>query len=135
LKKKSRESPIKKELSEYSRKALDHFFNPRNVGEIQDASVVETVENPQCGDVIKLYLKILDSKIADAKMKAFGCTAVIASASALTEYIKGKSLDEARKITNEEVVEYLGGLPAAKVRCSVIISDLLKKAVDKYERD
>ncbi|MCX5799124.1 MAG: Fe-S cluster assembly scaffold protein NifU [Proteobacteria bacterium] len=118
----------------YSDKVMDHFMNPRNMGEIEDADAVGEVGNPACGDVMKLYLKIEDNKIVDAKFKTFGCGAAIASSSITTELIKGKTVDEALKLSNEAVAEALGGLPPAKRHCSVLAEDALKVAIEDYKK-
>ncbi len=118
----------------YSDKVMDHFMHPRNMGEIEDASGVGEVGNPACGDVMRLYLKIEDGKIVDAKFKTFGCGAAIASSSMTTELIKGKSIDEALKLSNEAVSEALGGLPAAKQHCSVLAEDALRAALEDYKK-
>jgi nitrogen fixation NifU-like protein len=113
---------------------MDHFMHPRNMGEIEDASGVGEVGNPACGDVMRLYLKIEDGKIVDAKFKTFGCGAAIASSSMTTEMIKGKSIDEALKLSNEAVSEALGGLPPAKQHCSVLAEDALRAALEDYKK-
>ena len=118
----------------YSDKVIDHFMHPRNMGEIEDASGVGEVGNPACGDVMRLYLKIEDGKIVDAKFKTFGCGAAIASSSMTTELIKGKSIDEALKLSNEAVSEALGGLPPAKQHCSVLAEDALRAALEDYKK-
>jgi nitrogen fixation protein NifU and related proteins len=118
----------------YSDKVMDHFMNPRNMGEIEDADGVGEVGNPTCGDVMKLYLKIEDNKIVDAKFKTFGCGAAIASSSMTTELIKGKTIDEALSISNEAVAEALGGLPPAKQHCSVLAEEALKVALEDYKK-
>ena len=118
----------------YSEKVMDHFMHPRNMGEIEDASGVGEVGNPACGDVMRLYLKIEDGKIVDAKFKTFGCGAAIASSSMTTELIKGKSIDEALKLSNEAVSEALGGLPPAKQHCSVLAEDALRAALEDYKK-
>ena len=118
----------------YSDKVMDHFMHPRNMGEIEDASGVGEVGNPACGDVMRLYLKIEDGKIVDAKFKTFGCGAAIASSSMTTELIKGKSIDEALKLSNEAVSEALGGLPPAKQHCSVLAEDALRAALEDYKK-
>ncbi len=117
----------------YSDKVMDHFMNPRNMGEIEDADGVGEVGNPTCGDVMKLYLKIEGDKIADVKFKTFGCGAAIASSSMTTELIKGKTIDEALKLSNQAVAEALGGLPPAKEHCSVLAEDALKAAIEDYK--
>lgn len=103
----------------YSEKVLDHFSNPRNVGEIENADGVGEIGNAKCGDIMKMYLKIDDGIITDAKFKTFGCGAAVATSSMATELIKGKSIDDALKLTNDAVVEALDGLPAVKIHCSV----------------
>jgi nitrogen fixation NifU-like protein len=118
----------------YSDKVMDHFMHPRNMGEIEDASGVGEVGNPACGDVMKLYLKVEDGKIVDAKFKTFGCGAAIASSSMCTEMIKGKSIDEALKLSNEAVSEALGGLPPAKQHCSVLAEDAVRAALEDYKK-
>ncbi|RME66759.1 MAG: Fe-S cluster assembly scaffold protein NifU [Nitrospirae bacterium] len=116
----------------YSKELMDHFMNPRNVGEIPDADGVGVEGNPVCGDVMKLYIKVEDDKIVDAKFQTFGCGAAIAVSSKITEMVKGKSLDEAIKISKEEVAEALGGLPPQKMHCSNLGADALKKAIEDY---
>ncbi len=118
----------------YSDKVMDHFMHPRNMGEIEDPSGVGEVGNPACGDVMRLYLKIEDGKIVDAKFKTFGCGAAIASSSMTTELIKGKSIDEALEISNKAVAEALGGLPPAKEHCSVLAEDALRAALEDYKK-
>jgi len=118
----------------YSDKVMDHFYHPRNVGEIPDANGVGEVGSPVCGDVMKLYLKVKDGVITDARFQTFGCGAAIASSSVLTEMVKGKSIPEALKITNRQVVKTLGGLPAAKVHCSLLAEDALRAAIEDYRR-
>ena len=118
----------------YSDKVMDHFMHPRNMGEIEDASGVGEVGNPACGDVMRLYLKIEDNRIVDAKFKTFGCGAAIASSSMTTEMIKGKTIDEALEISNRAVAEALGGLPPAKEHCSVLAEDALKAALEDYKK-
>jgi len=117
---------------EYTDKVREHFFNPRNVGEIPDADGVGTVGNPVCGDIMRLYLKIKDDVIEDIKFKTFGCGAAIASSSMLTELVKGKTIEEALKVSNKAVAEALGGLPAKKRHCSVLAEEALQKAIDDY---
>ena len=116
----------------YSEKVMDHFTNPRNVGEIENADGVGTVGNAKCGDIMKMYLKIEDDVIVDCKFKTFGCGAAIATSSMATELIKGKSIDEALKLTNQVVVEALDGLPPVKVHCSVLAEEAIKTALADY---
>lgn len=116
----------------YSEKVFDHFSNPRNVGEIEDANGVGEVGNARCGDIMKMYLKIEDGIIKDVKFKTFGCGAAIATSSMATEMIKGKPLDEALKLTNKAVVEALDGLPAVKIHCSVLAEQAVKAAISDY---
>ncbi len=119
----------------YSDKVMDHFENPRNVGKIEDADGVGTVGNPVCGDVMKLYLKIDDDTIVDAKFKTFGCGAAIATSSMITELIKGKKIEEIKQITNKTVAEALGGLPKNKLHCSVLAEEAVEAALkDYYEK-
>ncbi|HDY66900.1 MAG: Fe-S cluster assembly scaffold protein NifU [Candidatus Scalindua sediminis] len=120
-------------LGPYSEKVMDHFMNPRNMGEIKDADAVGTVGNPACGDVMRLYLKVSDDKILDAKFKTFGCGAAIATSSMATEMIKGKTVDESLKITNEAVAEALDGLPANKMHCSVLAQEAIEAAINNYK--
>jgi nitrogen fixation NifU-like protein len=118
----------------YSEKVLDHFRNPRNVGEIEDPDGVGTVGNPVCGDVMSIYIKVNDDKIADIKFRTFGCGAAIATTSMTTELAKGKTLDEAMEITREEVAEKLGGLPPVKMHCSNLAADALHEAIEDYRK-
>ena len=118
----------------YSEKVMDHFSNPRNVGEIADADGVGEVGNAQCGDIMKMYLKIKDGAIEDVKFKTFGCGAAIATSSVATELIKGKSIDDALKLTNKAVVENLEGLPPQKLHCSVLAEQAIKAALADYYR-
>jgi len=119
---------------DYTEKVKDHFFNPRNVGEIKDADGVGTVGNPTCGDVMSIYIKVKDERIKDIKFKTFGCAAAVATSSILTEMAKGKTLDEALKITRDDVASELGGLPAIKLHCSNLAADALRAAVDDYRK-
>jgi nitrogen fixation NifU-like protein len=116
----------------YSEKVMDHFMNPRNVGEIIDADGVGSFGNPVDGDQIKIYIKVEDGRLVDVKFKAFGCPAAIASGSILTEMAKGKTIDEALKITRRDVAEGLGGLPPNKMECSNLSADALHKAIKEY---
>lgn len=116
----------------YSDRVMEHFMNPRNVGEIEDADGVGTVGNPKCGDIMKIYLKVEDNVIKDAKFKTFGCGAAVASSSMATELIKGKTLDEAWNVTNRSVVEALEGLPPVKVHCSVLAEEAIHAAINDY---
>lgn len=120
----------------YSEKVMDHFANPRNVGEIGDADAVGEVGNPKCGDIMKMYLKIDNNTITDVKFKTFGCGAAIATSSMATELIKGKTIEEALKVTNKAVMEALDGLPPVKVHCSVLAEEAIKAAIsDYYQRN
>ena len=116
----------------YSEKVMDHFTNPRNVGEIENADGVGTVGNAKCGDIMKVYLKIENDVIVDCKFKTFGCAAAIATSSTATEMIIGKTVEEALTITNKKVVEVLGGLPSQKLHCSVLAEEAIKKAIEDY---
>lgn len=117
----------------YSDKVMDHFENPRNVGEIENADGVGTVGNPVCGDVMKMYLKIEDDIIVDVKFKTFGCASAIATSSMATELVKGKSIEEALKLTNKAVAEALDGLPPVKMHCSVLAEEAIKAAILDYQ--
>ncbi len=118
----------------YSEKVMDHFTNPRNVGEIPDADGIGTEGNPVCGDVMKIFIKIDNGKIIDAKFKTFGCGAAIAVSSMITEMVKGKTLDEALNISKEVVADALGGLPPQKMHCSNVGADALHKAINDYKK-
>lgn len=118
----------------YSDKVMDHFTNPRNVGVIENADGVGEVGNVKCGDIMKIYLKIEDEVIVDIKFKTFGCGSAIASSSISTEMIKGKTVEEALKVTNKDVVEALGGLPAVKIHCSVLAEEAIKSAIYDYSQ-
>lgn len=117
----------------YSEKVMDHFQNPRNVGEIPDADGVGELGNPTCGDIMKIYIKVKDDKIDDVKFKTFGCGAAIATSSMVTELIKGKTLEEAEKISNQTVAEALDGLPPVKMHCSNLAADALHLAIHDYK--
>ncbi|MEA4870716.1 Iron-sulfur cluster assembly scaffold protein IscU [bioreactor metagenome] len=117
----------------YTEKVMDHFKNPRNVGEIENASGVGTVGNAKCGDIMQIFLDIDENEvIRDVKFKTFGCGAAVATSSMATEMIKGRSVDEALKITNAAVVEALEGLPPAKIHCSVLAEEAVKAAIEDY---
>jgi nitrogen fixation NifU-like protein len=118
----------------YSEKVMDHFMNPRNVGEIADADGVGQVGNPKCGDIMKMYLKIENDVITDARFKTFGCGAAVATSSMATELIKGKTVEEALKITNKAVAEALDGLPPVKMHCSNLAEEAIKAAITDYKR-
>ncbi|MGI5907615.1 MAG: Fe-S cluster assembly scaffold protein NifU [Christensenellales bacterium] len=116
----------------YSEKVMDHFANPRNVGEIENPDGVGQVGNPTCGDIMRITLKIENNVIVDAKFKTFGCGAAVASSSMATEMIIGKTVDEALKLTNRAVMEALGGLPPVKIHCSVLAEQAVQAAIDDY---
>ncbi len=116
----------------YTETVMDHFTHPRNVGEIPDADGVGEVGNAKCGDIMKMYLKIKDDRIEDAKFETFGCGSAIASSSMATELIKGKTIEEALAVTNKQVVDALDGLPAYKLHCSVLAEESIKAAVKNY---
>ena len=116
----------------YTETVMDHFTHPRNVGEIPDADGVGEVGNAKCGDIMKMYLKIKDDRIEDVKFETFGCGSAIASSSMATELIKGKTIEEALAVTNKQVVDALGGLPAYKRHCSVLAEESIKAAVKNY---
>ena len=120
----------------YSEKVMDHFTNPRNVGEMPDASCMGEVGNAKCGDIMRIYLKINDDGvITDAKFNTFGCASAIASSSMATEMVKDRTIAEARKLTNQEVVDALDGLPAQKIHCSVLADEAINAALDNYEKE
>ena len=116
----------------YNEKVMDVFKNPKNVGEIENPDGIGTVGNEKCGDIMQITLRIKDDVITDAKFKTFGCGSAIATSSIATEMIKGKTLDEALKITNKQVVEELEGLPPQKLHCSVLAEEAIKKAIEDY---
>jgi nitrogen fixation NifU-like protein len=117
----------------YSDKVMEHFANPRNVGEISDADGIGKVGNPQCGDVMWLYIKVKENIITDIKFKTFGCGAAIATSSMITELARGKTIEEAKKISRADVADELGGLPPVKMHCSNLAADALKEAIKDYE--
>lgn len=118
----------------YSDKVMDHFQNPRNVGEIEDANGVGEVGNVKCGDIMKIYLKVEDNIIKDVKFKTFGCGSAIASSSMATELIKGKTIEEAWELSNKAVAEALDGLPPVKMHCSVLAEEAIHKAINDYRQ-
>lgn len=118
----------------YTEKVMDHFRNPRNMGEIKDADGVGTVGNPNCGDIMTIYIKVKDNSIIDIKFKTYGCTAAIASSSIATELVKGRTLNEAMKLTRDDVANELGGLPAIKMHCSNLAADALREAIKDYRK-
>lgn len=117
---------------QYSETVMEHFKNPRNVGEIKDADGIGHVGNPVCGDIMELYIKVRNNVIVDAKFKTFGCGAAIATSSMVTELVKGKTVDEALTLSNKAVAEALGGLPPIKMHCSMLAEEALKSAIDDY---
>lgn len=124
---------------QYSKKVLDYFMKPRNLGEIPNPDGESTVGNPKCGDIMKIYLKINKNEageeiIEDIRFQTLGCGAAIATSSMATEMVKGKTLDEAYKITNQQVADKLGGLPALKMHCSNLAADAIKKAIENYRK-
>jgi nitrogen fixation NifU-like protein len=141
---KQRQSSIKKRTdtisdnitnsSLYTQKVMEHFMNPHNMGEIPNADAIGEAGNPVCGDVMFLYLKVKNNRIEDIKFKTLGCAAAIATSSMVTDMAKGKTLDEALKITNKQVAEELGGLPAVKMHCSVLAQQALKNAIENYRK-
>ena len=120
------------QVLEYSEKVMDHFANPRNVGEIENASGVGTVGNAKCGDIMRMYLDIEDNVVKDAKFKTFGCGAAVATSSMATELVVGKTVEEALKVTNKAVMEALDGLPPVKVHCSLLAEEAIHAALWDY---
>jgi len=118
----------------YTEKVMEHFKNPRNVGEIPDADGVGTVGNPVCGDLMTIYIKVKDNRLTDIKFKTFGCGSAIATSSMITELAKGKTLEEALKITRANVADSLGGLPPVKMHCSNLAADALHTAIEDYHK-
>ena len=116
----------------YSEKVVELFMNPKNVGRIEDADGVGTVGNPVCGDVMKIYLKIENGRIVDVKFETFGCAAAIATSSMVTEMVKGKTLEEALKVSNKDVAQALGGLPPHKLHCSLLAEEGIRAAIEDY---
>jgi nitrogen fixation NifU-like protein len=120
------------EFGWYSDKVLDHYQNPRNVGEIEDADGVGTVGNPVCGDMMRITIRVRDDRIEDVRFKTFGCGAAIATTSMVTELVKGRTLEEALQITNRDVAEALDGLPPIKMHCSLLAEEAIKAAIEDY---
>jgi len=118
----------------YSEKVMEHFMNPRNVGVLEDANGIGEVGNPRCGDIMKMYIKVEDNIIKDIKFQTFGCGAAVATSSMVTEMVKGKSLDEALKITNQQVAEALDGLPPLKMHCSNLAEQGIKAAIEDFKK-
>ena len=118
----------------YTEQVMDHFMNPRNVGEIENPSGVGTVGNAKCGDIRKIFIKVENDVIVDVKFKTFGCGAAIATSSKATEMVMGKTIDEALKITNKMVTDALGGLPEVKLHCSVLAEEALHEAIKDYKQ-
>jgi nitrogen fixation NifU-like protein len=116
----------------YTSKVIDEFKNPRNVGEMEDATALGVVGGAECGDIMNMYLKIENDVIVDASFLTYGCAAAIATSSVATDMIKGKTIEEALKVTNKQVIEHLGGLPAQKIHCSVMAEESIKAAIDDY---
>lgn len=119
---------------EYSSKVMEHFMHPRNVGSIEDADGIGKVGNPVCGDIMKIYIKVEDDVIRDIKFETFGCAAAIATSSMVTELVKGKSTEEALKISNKKVAEALDGLPPIKMHCSLLAEEGIKAAIEDYKK-
>jgi len=121
-------------MEQYSKKVMDHFLNPRNVGEIKDADGIGEVGNPVCGDIMRMYIKVKDGVITDIKFQTYGCGAAVATSSMVTEMVKGKTLEEALEISNKQVAEALDGLPPIKMHCSVLAEEGIKAAIDDYRK-
>jgi len=121
-------------MEQYSKKVMDHFINPRNVGEIKDADGIGEVGNPVCGDIMRMYIKVKDNIITDIKFLTYGCGAAVATSSMVTEMVKGKTIEEALEITNKQVAEALDGLPPIKMHCSLLAEEGIKAAIDDYKK-
>jgi nitrogen fixation NifU-like protein len=121
-------------MEEYSQKVMDHFMNPRNVGVIEDADAIGEVGNPRCGDIMRMYLKIKNNVIEDIKFQTFGCGAAVATSSMVTELVKGKTLEEALKVTKMDVADALDGLPPIKMHCSNLAEEAIKLAIENYRK-
>ena len=122
-------------MEEYSEKVMDHFMNPRNVGVIEDADAIGEVGNPRCGDIMRMYLKIKNNVIEDIKFQTFGCGAAVATSSMVTELVKGKTLEEALKVTKMDVADALDGLPPIKMHCSNLAEEAIKLAIENYRKN
>ncbi len=120
---------------EYTDKVMEHFTNPRNVGEMEEPDGIGKVGNPSCGDIMELYIRVEEDRVVDARFRTFGCGAAIATSSIITEMVKGKTLEEAVTISNREVAEALGGLPDKKLHCSNLAADALEKAIEDYKNN
>jgi nitrogen fixation NifU-like protein len=118
----------------YNKKVMKLFMNPKNMGEIKDADGIGKVGNPRCGDIMWVYIKVKNNKISDIKFKTFGCAAAIATSSMITQVAKGKTLEDAKKIKYQKVVDSLGGLPAIKIHCSQLATEALNKAIEDYQK-
>ena len=121
-------------MEQYSKKVMDHFLNPRNVGEIKDADGIGEVGNPVCGDIMRMYIKVKDNVITDIKFLTYGCGVAVATSSMVTEMVKGKTIEEALEITNKQVAEALDGLPPIKMHCSLLAEEGIKAAIDDYKK-
>lgn len=121
-------------MEQYSKKVMDHFLNPRNVGEMKDADGIGEAGNPVCGDIMRMYIKVKDNVITDIKFLTYGCGAAVATSSMVTEMVKGKTIEEALKITNKQVAEALDGLPPIKMHCSLLAEEGIKAAIDDYRK-
>ena len=121
-------------MEQYSKKVMDHFLNPRNVGEIKDADGIGEAGNPVCGDIMRMYIKVKDNVITDIKFLTYGCGAAVATSSMVTEMVKGKTIEEALEITNKQVAEALDGLPPIKMHCSLLAEEGIKAAIDDYKK-
>lgn len=121
-------------MSMYSKKVMEHFLNPRNMGKIDDPDGVGTAGNPVCGDTMTIYIKVKNNRIVDIKFQTFGCAAAIATSSIITELAKGKTIEEAEKITRDDVADALEGLPPIKMHCSNLAADALKAAIEDYKK-
>jgi nitrogen fixation protein NifU and related proteins len=121
-------------MEEYSKKVMDHFFNPRNVGIIENADGIGEVGNPRCGDIMRMYIKVKNNIIIDVKFQTFGCGAAVATSSMVTEMIKGKSIETALNITNKSVAEALDGLPPIKMHCSNLAQESVKAAIKDFKK-